>query len=91
MARAAARPPAQRKQAEQAPEVCEGKFEALLESASEAVVIVDSDGRIVFVNARTEEMFDYSRDELLGQTGEILVPEPFREVHIGHRADVACG
>jgi PAS domain S-box-containing protein len=52
-----------------------------------AVVITDSNGKIVLVNSRTEEMFGYRRDELLGQTVEILMPQRYREIHTQHRSD----
>jgi PAS domain S-box-containing protein len=61
------------------------KFEALLELAPDAIVIVDRHGQVSIVNRRTEEMFGYDRDELLGQPIEILIPERFRERHVGHR------
>ena len=60
-------------------------FGAFLESAPDAVVIIDSDGHIAFVNAQTERMFGFSRDELLGQPVEGLLPERFRSAHTGHR------
>jgi PAS domain S-box-containing protein len=63
----------------------EAKFRALLESAPDAMVIVDSTGRIALVNAQTERMFGYQRPELLGQAVEILVPSRYRERHPGHR------
>ncbi len=59
----------------------------LLEAASEAIVIVDEAGRIVLVNAGTEEMFGYHRHELIGQTVEILVPEYACKIHLEHRAN----
>ena len=63
----------------------EDKFRALLESAPDAMVIVDGRGKIVLVNSRTEEMFGYQRQELLGYSVEVLLPERFHGRHIGHR------
>jgi len=62
------------------------KLHAFLESASQAVVAVGADGHIELVNARTEEMFGYTRHELLGQQLEILLPERYRTIHKVHRS-----
>jgi PAS domain S-box-containing protein len=63
----------------------EDKFRALLESAPDAMVIVDQRGKIVLINSRTEELFGYARQELLGYSVEVLIPERFHDRHLMHR------
>ncbi len=63
----------------------ERKFRSLLESAPDAMIIVDDHGRIVLVNAQAEVMFGHSKNAMLGQTIEALIPERFRGRHVGHR------
>jgi PAS domain S-box-containing protein len=64
----------------------EARFRGLLESAPDAMVIADSESRIVLVNLQAERLFAYPRAELLGRPVELLVPERFRVAHTGHRA-----
>ena len=61
-------------------------FRGLVESAPDAMVIVDMSGSIVLVNAQTERLFGYLREELLGQPVEVLVPDRFHDRHRGHRS-----
>ena len=63
----------------------QAKFRGLLEAAPDAIVGVTVDGRISLVNAQTERLFGYSRDELVGEPVEILVPEYARDRHPAHR------
>lgn len=63
----------------------EARFRAAVESSPAGMVMVDSQGRIVLVNREVERMFGWDRDELLGQTIEILVPERFRSNHPDYR------
>jgi PAS domain S-box-containing protein len=58
---------------------------AILDAAPDAIVVADQSGRIVLVNAQTERTFGYTRDELLGRSVDILVPERYREGHTSHR------
>ncbi len=63
-----------------------GQFEALLDAAVDAIVVINHKGRIETVNPAAVRMFGYSSDELLGQNVAMLMPEPFRGEHDGYLA-----
>jgi PAS domain S-box-containing protein len=65
----------------------EQKLQALFDSAPDAQIVTDEIGKIVMANKQTVSLFGYSRDELLGQPVELLVPPDLRTRHIQHRAD----
>jgi two-component system, cell cycle sensor histidine kinase and response regulator CckA len=68
----------------------DARFSGLLEGAPDAIVCVDSGGRIVLVNAQAERLFGYPREELAGQLVEILVPDSAKAAHSRLRAGYAA-
>ena len=60
-------------------------FEILLESAQNAMIIVNPDGQIVLFNNQVEKMFGYESNELRGRSIEILIPEKYKDHHPGLR------
>jgi len=63
----------------------EERFRRVVESAPNAMVMINRQGKIEMVNMQAERMFGYTRDEMLGQSVEILVPKRFRADHPGKR------
>lgn len=62
------------------------KFRDLLESAPDAMVIVNESGQIVLINTQTVRLFGWKHEELLGKPVETLVPQRFRRAHPAHRS-----
>jgi PAS domain S-box-containing protein len=75
----------EKKRAERALRQSEQELRSLFEYSPDVIVVSDRDGRIVRVNAQVENVFGYSRDELIGQPVEMLVPERYRNIHPRHR------
>ena len=79
-----------RKSAEEALRVSEGRFRALYEFSPDAILVTGQDGEITEANSQVERFFGYSRAELLGKPVEILIPERFRKAHPGHRKEYSA-
>lgn len=71
-----------RKKADDALKEANRRFSSLVMTASDAVIMSDSNGCIVFWNAGASNVFGYSEDEVMGKSLTILMPERYREMHI---------
>ncbi len=71
--------------------VNEERFRGLLESAPDAMVIIDEQRRVSLINARTENLFGYWREEILGMPIETLMPERDRENYLAQFAAFMAG
>jgi PAS domain S-box-containing protein len=69
----------------------EATAQAVFESASEGILLINASGRITIVNRGAERMFGYEHDELKGQPLEVLLPDRIREKHQEHRAGYFAG
>lgn len=75
----------ERRRAEDALRSSEEKTRALLDSAPDAMVVADQDGKIILVNDAVTNLLGYARDELLGRPVETLLPFDLRADHAQHR------
>lgn len=62
------------------------RLRAAVESSPSGLLMIDAEGMIVLVNREVERLFGYTREELLGRSVELLVPERFADQHSGFRA-----
>ncbi len=63
---------------------------SILESVADAIVVIAQDGMIIRVNAQTETLLGYTRDELVGRSVETLLPERARHQHVDARRDYSA-
>ena len=74
-----------RKAAERSLAESEQRFRAVLEASPNAVVAINDQGEIIYVNPQAEATFGYPRAEVLGNPVEMLIPQRVHERHVGHR------
>lgn len=65
----------------------EEKFSGLVEAVPYGLVIVNKEGKIVMVNNQATKLFGYTKEEIIGQAVEMLVPQRFQKVHASHRQE----
>src|ERR1700733_5473116 len=65
--------------------VSENRLRLVIEASPSGMIMVDDQGKITLVNSQVEKLFGYTREELLGQPIEMLVPESARAKHPGYR------
>ena len=70
--------------------LAEERFHLVVEAAPVAIIMANREGRITFMNTRVKALFGYTRDELIGQPIELLVPQRFRSPHVGYRHGYFC-
>ncbi|RUR07508.1 PAS domain S-box protein [Legionella sp. km772] len=63
----------------------EERSNKILEATPDAIVIINQEGKINYINTQTEKLFGYEKRELIGQYVEALLPEPYRSRHPTHR------
>ena len=63
----------------------EAQFQQVVESAPNGMLMIDQQGKMTLVNKQVEQMFGYTREEMLGKPVEMLIPERFRHGHPAHR------
>src|SRR5439155_26468366 len=76
-----------RHRSERALKRAEARFRGLLDAAPDAMVIIDQQGNIAYVNQQAERLFGYDRGEMTSHPIEMLMPERFRKKHVAHRAE----
>jgi PAS domain S-box-containing protein len=64
----------------------EQSFRELIDTAPDAIVVIDQAGQIAMVNVQTERLFDCPRAQLLGRPVELLLPDRYRAAHVAHRS-----
>ncbi|MDP7252920.1 MAG: PAS domain S-box protein [Planctomycetota bacterium] len=65
----------------------EERLSSIIEAAPTAMILVNRENVISLVNSQTEETFGYSREEMIGEVVEILLPHRFRESHSRQAAE----
>ena len=60
---------------------------SLFENATEGIILTNMKGEIVLVNPAAELMFEYTGEELIGKSIDLLIPDRFRSRHENHRKE----
>lgn len=67
------------------PNIVDTAYAEIFNSSGESILVVDTNGKVLLANPKSERLFGFNSNELMGQAIEILIPKRFKEAHDGHR------
>ena len=83
--------PSARVQLEERLRASEARWRTIVESAVDAIIVIDRHGRVEAFNPAAERLFGYTNQEAVGQNVSMLMPSPYHEEHDGYSSDTAGG
>src|SRR5690349_22834204 len=64
----------------------EVRWQAILDTARDAIICIDRDGEVTLFNRAAEAVFGYAADDVLGKNVTLLMPSPYKDEHDAYLA-----